>query len=163
MGRRWVLQGTRKLYCLCLMGWKSQKGKRNNGRQNAVGIIFISKIAKQNLSLGFWKIRKAASTLHRDVSEFREALSSKQWLQHSTALASLERKILAFVKDLKKRGRETAAKSSPFWTSFFSEIQFLLLLIKAAISIPEGKKEAKDRERKRLLILSNLHFLHSHP
>lgn len=39
----------KKLYCLCLMGWKSQKGKKNDGRQNAVGIIFISKIAKLNL------------------------------------------------------------------------------------------------------------------
>lgn len=89
MGRRWVLKGTRNSYCSCLMGWKSQKGKRKDGRQNAVGIIFISKIAKLNFSLGFWQMCRAASTFHTDVSEFQEVLSPKWWLQHSIVLASI--------------------------------------------------------------------------
>lgn len=76
-GKKVGTSGYKKLYCLCLMGWKSQKGKRNNRRQNAVGITFISKIAKLNFSLGVWQMCRAASTLHTDVSEFQEVLSPK--------------------------------------------------------------------------------------
>lgn len=31
-GKKVGTAGYKKLYCLCLMGWKSQKGKRNVGR-----------------------------------------------------------------------------------------------------------------------------------
>lgn len=77
-GKKVGTAGYKKLYSLCLTGWKSQKGKRNYGRQNAAGIIFISKNAKLNFSLESWQICRAPSTLHTDVSEFQEVLSSKQ-------------------------------------------------------------------------------------
>jgi len=32
--------GYKKLYCLCLMGWKSQEGRKKDVRQNMVRINF---------------------------------------------------------------------------------------------------------------------------
>lgn len=65
-GKKVGTAGYKKLYCLCLMGWKSQKGKKNDGRQNAVGIIFISKIAKLNLWLTFqsWVLADMQGSKH---------------------------------------------------------------------------------------------------
>lgn len=66
---------------------------------------------------------------------------------------------MACVKDLKKKGRETADKSSPFLLSFSQKLSFYFCSLKLQFLYLRKKIEAKDREKMRLLILNNCSLL----